>query len=45
MKVIGRAEKLSKDGEVDLAKTEITNWIEDFHKESFEVGAQEDALV
>lgn len=45
VKVIGRAEKLSKDGEVDLAKTEITNWIEDFHKESFEVGAQEDALV
>ncbi|KAL3803840.1 hypothetical protein HJC23_004002 [Cyclotella cryptica] len=45
VRVIGRAEKLSKDGEVDLAKTEIINWIEEFHKESFEVGAQEDALV
>lgn len=42
---IEKAEKLSKDGDVDLAKEELTNWIEYFHKEAFEIGATDDPLV
>lgn len=44
-RTIGKAEKLAKDGEVDLAKEELTNWIEYFHKEAFEIGATDDVLV
>lgn len=43
--IIDRADRLSKDGEVDMAKEVLTNWIEEFHKEAFEIGMQEDALV
>lgn len=45
VQVMERADKLSKDGDLDLAKAELANWIEEFHKEAFEVGAQEDLLV
>jgi hypothetical protein len=44
-RTIGKAEKLAKDGEVDQAKEELTNWIESFHKEAFEIGATDDVLV
>lgn len=44
-RIIGRAEKLAKEGEVDLARSELSNWIEDFHKEAFEIGATNEPLV
>jgi len=33
------------DGNVDLAKQELEEWIEEFHKEAFEVGASNTVLV
>lgn len=44
-KVISQAEQLARIGEIDKAKTEITKWIEEFHKEKFEIGLEEDPLL
>jgi len=45
VRVIKRAEMLARAGEVNQAKEELVNWIEEFHKEAFEVGIKDDVLV
>lgn len=38
-RVISEAEQLAKTGELDKAEEEISNWIEEFEKEKFEIGS------
>jgi hypothetical protein len=44
-KAIRQAEQLAKDGEIDQAKDGLTKWIEEFNKESFEIGSKDDPLI
>ena len=43
--VIQDAQLNAKNGDVDKAKTDLQTWIDEFNKEKFEIGAQEDPLV
>eukprot|EP01083_Nonionella_stella_P119260 356410_1 len=42
--IIAKAEQLAKSGELDQAKKELDNWIEDFQKEKFEIGSKDPLL-
>jgi hypothetical protein len=42
---IAQAESLAKLGELDKAKKELGDWIEEFTRESFEIGAAKDPLI
>ena len=42
---IAQAESLDRLGELDKAKTELTEWIEEFTRESFEIGADKEPLI
>ncbi len=43
-KVIADAWQLEQIGDLDLAKQKLTNWIEEFNKEKFEIGSEEPLL-
>ena len=43
-KVISQAEDLAKRGELDKATEEITNWMDAFQKERFEIGSRDPLL-
>ena len=42
---IAQAESLAKLGELDKAKQELEEWIEEFTRESFEIGAAKEPLI
>ena len=42
---IAQAESLARLGELDKAKKELTQWIEEFTRESFEIGADKEPLI
>eukprot|EP00986_Skeletonema_menzelii_P015159 scaffold11171_cov139-Skeletonema_menzelii.AAC.2 len=42
---IAQAETLAKVGELDKAKKELEEWIEEFTRESFEIGATKEPLI
>ncbi|KAL7553286.1 hypothetical protein ACHAWF_017103 [Thalassiosira exigua] len=45
-KVISEAEQLAKIGDFERARTKIESWLEEFQKESFEIGSkEEDSLL
>lgn len=42
---IAQAESLARLGELDKAKKELGDWIEEFTRESFEIGADKEPLI
>ena len=44
-KAISAAEHLARIGELDPAKKELRKWVEEFHREAFEIAANEDPLI
>lgn len=42
---IAQAESMAKIGELDKAKKEVEDWIEEFTRESFEIGAANEHLI